>query len=191
MQVTKNLLESFYTISKLEEHTSIKNDLLSLIDSEPVAIKSSDPTNSITKVDWESATNPNRPWTQILSPILINHLDQVGQTLGYKGCKINELWYQQYIYNDRHGWHVHGSNFTGVYYLELPENSPITEMVPPYEQNQIVNPVVEEGSILVFPSYTIHRAPIMQDNLRKTIISFNFDLYGIKPDVINFLNKRY
>jgi len=188
MQVNKHLLENFYTISQLEEHNSIREQLLSLIDRETIAVKSSDPTNSINKVDWLNATNPKREWTSIFSPILVKHLDKVGQTLGYKGCRINELWYQQYVQHDRHGWHVHGSNFTGVYYLELPEGSPITELVPSYYQNQIINPKVQEGSVLVFPSFTIHRAPIIQTDLRKTIISFNFDLYGIEPSVIEKIN---
>jgi hypothetical protein len=188
MQVSKHLLESFYTISQLEEHSSIRGHLLSFIGKENIAVKSIDPTNSINKVDWANATDSTRAWTKIFSPILVNHLDQIGQTLGYRGCRINELWYQQYIKNDRHGWHVHGSNFTGVYYLELPIGSPITEIIPPYNQNQIVNPQIQEGSILIFPSYTIHRAPVIQTMLRKTIISFNFDLYGIDATVIKKIN---
>jgi hypothetical protein len=32
---------------------------------------------------------------------------------------------------DTHGWHTHGNNFTAVYYLELNEQSPKTELIDP------------------------------------------------------------
>ena len=46
-------------------------------------------------------------------------LKEVLGSLGYAKSVIHNLWYQQYLEGDTHGWHIHGSHFTGVYYLSL------------------------------------------------------------------------
>ena len=74
---------------------------------------------------------------------------------------------------DIHGWHAHSDNFTGVYYLDLPTNAPKTQIINSFTQDNILTPEVEEGDLLMFPSYVIHRAPKITENINKTIISFN------------------
>ena len=190
--VKKFALESFYTIGQLPNHDIIKPILLDLIDSVPQeGLKSQDSyyTDSIKKLDWSVAKDFSRPWTIALKPRLESYLDKLSNALGYQKAVIEELWFQQYINGDTHGWHTHGSNFTGVYYLELDDSSPKTEIIEPSRQNKKIIPDIREGDVLMFPSYTIHRAPIITNDVRKTIISFNIILDLIDPNTLISINQ--
>jgi hypothetical protein len=72
-----------------------------------------------------------------------------------------------------------------VYYLDLPDHAPKTQLINPFNQEQIVMPDIKEGDILVFPSYVIHRAPKIKENINKTIISFNCNFSKINVPVLN------
>ena len=87
---------------------------------------------------------------------------------------LDAIWYQQYVENSSHGWHIHDGQFTGVYYLELPKSSPKTEFIHPFSNN-IDRVRAKEGDVIFFPSHVIHRAPT-NNKERKTIISYNFNL---------------
>jgi len=67
-----------------------------------------------------------------------------------------------------------------VYYLELPDNAPKTELIDQYNINKKITVDAKEGDIVIFPSFVIHRAPKMLTDDRKTIISFNLEF-----DIIN------
>jgi hypothetical protein len=186
----KHLLQSFYITSTLEDHPNIKDVILGLIDmDDPTQNSERTPySNSINKKDWNQATDFNRIWASIFVPKLLDHLNSISTELGYKNCRVNQLWYQQYVESDVHHWHVHGDNFTGVYYLELPDGTPKTEIIDPYTQTDIITPDVQEGTILLFPSYTVHRAPMMKTTKRKTIISFNFGWVDPNYDMFEITN---
>jgi hypothetical protein len=122
-------------------------------------------------------------------PHINSYLDKLAVALGYQKACIDEFWFQQYVNGDSHGWHTHGSNFTGVYYLELDAGSPRTEIIEPARQNKKIVVDVNEGDVLMFPSYTIHRAPVIQNDVRKTIVSFNFILDLINSDTLIEINQ--
>ena len=48
---------------------------------------------------------------------------------------------------------------------------------------------IKEGDILLFPSYTIHRAPRILSETRKTIISWNCDFDMVNQRLLNTLDK--
>lgn len=125
----------------------------------------------------------------MIKPSIDNHLSRVALFLGYQSHEIRELWFQQYLNNDTHGWHIHGSNFTAIYYIELNEASPLTELICPFSLNKKIVPNIKEGDILIFPSYVIHRAPRINNNIRKTIISFNLNFLNIDPLVVDKINN--
>ena len=52
--------------------------------------------------------------------------------LGYEHYVIDAIWYQQYLEGDTHGWHTHGKTYSGVYYLEFPDESSRTELYSPF-----------------------------------------------------------
>jgi hypothetical protein len=191
MNIFKTPLNSFYLTFKLHHHEELKIKLLSLINnqnSESLEIKDLYYGDKISKLDWNDANNFNRPWVSLLLPKLQSQLNTVCQACGYQTALINELWFQQYTENDSHGWHVHGSNFTGVYYLDMPDGSPTTQLVTPLYQNEVITPDIREGYILIFPSFVIHRAPPIQQNLKKTIISFNCDFDMVRSDLLETFN---
>jgi len=192
LTIAQSPLESFYLTFPFEEHGNLKQSLLSAIElqeSQSLIQASEYYTDNINKLDWSERLNYNRDWVSLFMPVANSLLTVVSNALGYQKAEIIELWFQQYVENNTHGWHIHGRNFTGVYYLEFPEHSPVTQLINPLSQSELITPTVKEGDIIIFPSYTIHRAPIIKHNLRKTIISFNLNFYDIHPELLKKINS--
>jgi hypothetical protein len=178
-------LDCAYIISKFESHDVIKEKLLKEIAcSEGEHAISHRAEVDISRTDWYCSSDFSRKWVNCLSPYLLPKLQKMYLELGYDGLTIPEIWFQQYFNSSQHGWHTHSGNFTNVYYLELPEDSPKTQIVNAYNQKDIIELDVKEGDLAIFPSFVVHRAPINKSNDRKTIISFNVnalysdDIYG-------------
>jgi hypothetical protein len=169
----------------------LKDALLNCIDNEPSSsFESIDQYygDRVYKLDWDNSFDNSRSWVKLIKSKLESKLINMANNAGYQTATIERLWFQQYVLGNTHGWHTHGDNFTGVYYLELPNNAPKTQLVEPYSQSEILTPDVKEGQIILFPSYVIHRAPlVVNQNLRKTIISFNVNLENIKEEVLRSL----
>ena len=89
------------------------------------------------------------------------------------GCdlvRIPPLWFQQYPKGSKFGWHTHTqSNFSCVYFVELPDERYSTEFLT------LGRFPMEEGDVLFFPSFLPHRSPYIETDKRKTIISSNYD----------------
>lgn len=177
-------INSFYAVVGVLEHQTIKNTLLDYIDSEPA--DQSNPT--ISKVDWGNSEHGDRPWLPIIKPVLDNYITIVGTALGYANPAITDLWFQQYTKSNYHDWHIHGQQMVGVYYLELPESTPKTELINPFMNSSKITVDVKEGDILIFPSYIIHRAPEIISNVRKTIFSWNFNYEQPTQQTLNKIN---
>ena len=176
-------LDTPYVIGHLDEHDQIKEQVLKEINEQKQFTKLSDDLDgvNISKSDWETSRwDHSRLWANTLMPHLAKHLSESTKLLGYVQFKIQELWFQQYEQQSSHGWHVHGSNWTNVYFLEFPEDCPKTQFINPFNQTDICEFDVKEGDVLTFPSYVIHRAPVNNSTNRKTIISWNMDT-ELKP----------
>jgi hypothetical protein len=180
-------------IKKFNKHNELKDTILNLIneqDSETLIQKDNYYGDYIDKLDWNKHSDFNRPWVKLFLPHFNNHLNTICNTLGFMDTVISAVWFQQYIKNSTHGWHSHGDNYTGVYYLELDKKSPTTELAYPDEisypdkKNSTFRVNAEEGDIIIFPSFIKHRAPILDNNIRKTIISFNFNFNKILLDLL-------
>ena len=165
--------------SKIKEHLEIKNSILSEIEkSSDGDLEQKDPfyTDSISKLDWNISDKLDRPWLKIFLPVFIKNLQEIIVNLGYFKAVIKNVWYQQYLEGDTHGWHIHDDHFTGVYYLEFPEGCSQTEVVSPYDFKAVkIN--ATEGDFIIFPSHYIHRG-LPNTKKRKTIISYNFSAIG-------------
>lgn len=191
IKATKYALESFFVVGELDQHSLVKQEVLDLIDqqaSNNLNEVDNYYSDRVSKLDWDNARNFQRPWIKMLKPFIEEYLNKLALALGYQSVVIEEMWFQQYHSGDTHGWHIHGSNFTGVYYLELNEQSPLTELIEPSTQNNKIIPNIKEGDVLIFPSYTIHRAPIITNDIRKTIVSFNFIVDLINEPTLNHIN---
>ena len=99
------------------------------------------------------------------------------------------MWYQQYTKNNTHGWHIHGENYTGVYYLEFPKGSSKTELIDQYNIRKKITVNAKEGDIVIFPSFIIHRAPKIINDIRKTIISFNLQFNLINEKIFSIIDN--
>ena len=165
--------------SKIKEHLDIRDSILSEINkSSDSDLKQKDSfyTDSISKLDWNLSDNTERPWFKIFLPVFIENLKEVLVSLGYAKSVIKNVWYQQYLEGDTHGWHIHGEHYTGVYYLEFPEGCSQTEIVSPYNFKAVKIDAVE-GDFVVLPAHCIHRG-LPNTKKRKTIISYNFSIDG-------------
>ena len=180
-------LKIFALLLPYKDHNLIKNKLLELINKaefEVVEKKDEYFSNAMRRCDWHKRNEEQRPWTQFIIKNLQEQLDKNAIHFGYNHFLINELWFQQYEKKGRHGWHVHGSAFTGVYYLELKKLTPLTELVDPFNNNKKITIPAKEGDMVIFPSGVIHQCPLIKKTTRKTIVSFNIDPLFLEPKTL-------
>jgi len=156
-------------VTKVNNFKKINKKLLSLIST----IKNNKyKTNkdSIHNTDWNLPKNFERKYVDYFVPIIKPYLNEIAKKLHSEKAVIDNIWFQQYKKNDEHSWHTHGlSNFSNVYFVELPLKSLATEIL------NVKNLNLNEGDLLTFPSHLYHRSPVNKTNKRKTIISFNCD----------------
>ena len=143
-----------------------------------------------TQLDYKDSVCNDRKWVKVLLPYIHNHFQKCAIKLGYEACHVNDLWFQQYIKGDLHGWHIHGHNYTGVYYLEFPKKSPSTELIDPSNLNKRFTIPAEEVDIVIFPSFVIHRSGRVLENIRKTIVSFNITFDKINNNALEILSNE-
>jgi len=168
-------VQNHYIRNKLSKHDFYKPLILEKISKEqdPSLVDFNDGgENNISKLDWDHHEDFDRPWVKQLLPTLSNKLAEMSHFIGYDGIVMKAIWYQQYLKDSIHGWHVHSENYTGVYYLEYPLGAPPTELW----DNKLKIPEVSEGDVVIFPAMTPHRAPMVKNDIRKTIVSFNFNV---------------
>ena len=166
-------------------HKKLKAKLLNLINnssSERDVRKDAYYGDSITKYDWNIATDFNREWVQYIKPYLQEQFDKFSRVLNHGSPLIKKVWFQQYNKDDYHGWHIHGDNYTGVYYLDFPRGSTPTELIEQGSLNKITIKA-KEGDILIFPAFIIHRSPRIVKDIQKTIISFNIEMYSVNSSI--------
>ena len=143
-------------------------------------------TDIISKLDWNKSDDFDRPWVKIFIPEFTEEIKEIISSMCYNKIIIKQIWYQQYLDGDTHGWHIHGQHYTGVYYLEFPNGCSKTEICSPFNlsKKQIE---VKEGDFIVFPAHFIHRG-LPNKIMRKTIVSFNFDVIANTKDGLPALN---
>ena len=120
-------LKSLALLDSFTPHNSVKNNLLSLFNKQ-LSDKLVDNDN-IERLDWSQHKDMNRPWVKLILNDLVNHFKKCAKILHYDTIELKALWYQQYGKNGVHNWHSHGDNYTGVYYVEMNEKNPKTELI--------------------------------------------------------------
>ena len=173
-------------------HNQLKENLLSKINNsynDNLNVKNQYYSDKIDRLDWSKNLDFSREWVQLVKPKLEEHFNECANDLNYQSCHVARMWYQQYIKNNTHGWHIHGENYTGVYYLQFPKGSPKTELIDQYNINKKITINAKEGDIVIFPSFIIHRAPKVISDVKKTIISFNLDFILVNPNILSTINS--
>jgi hypothetical protein len=165
---------------KNPNHERDKQKILDLIEREPSSpIKCCDEencdcNNNISNSDWrEPDVGERKYWNEFYSGIKDDLHEVYTKTLLYEQYQIDNYWFQQYNKKDTHDWHWHERCFyANVYFVELPEDAPPTELQIPIT-GEIIRPNVKEGDILIFPSILRHRSAPNESDKRKTVIAFN------------------
>lgn len=171
-------------LTKVETHNVIKDTLLDLINSQPSG--PNDNTNDkVSRLDWYQSEDFTRKLVQYFMPHFNKTYQSLVDKLGYKTFDVRGIWYQQYEHNDVHEWHLHSDNYTGLYYLEMP--NPVETQI--YSNDEIIDLPVSEGDLVIFPGYRIHKAPTNVAKTRKTIISFNVNFEGIQEKLLTKIKK--
>lgn len=168
---------------KFKDHKKFKKKIIKYWEEgtdESFSIKDNYYNDKLLKSDWPEAANWERPWIKLAGPSLHSHLKIFAQHLGYADIKLHKLWYQQYGHQDVHNWHVHDGNYTGTYYLELDKKCPTTEFLYPDNLDKSFTVEVEEGDMVFFPCWLIHRSAKNQSKKTKSIISWNIDFDNIQ-----------
>ncbi len=179
-------------LSPFKYHNQIKGELISKINksyNDNLSNHNEYYDDEIHRLDWSQNKDFNREWVKFVKPKIQEHFNECALKIGLQNAVIKDIWYQQYIKNNTHGWHTHGENYTGVYYLEFPKGSPKTELIDQSNLNKKISINAKEGDIVIFPSFIIHRAPRVIQDVKKTIISFNLYLEFIDPDILETLNN--
>ena len=128
--------------------------------------------------DYELPRDHPRPYLDLVRERVMNCLlDFKDISDHYEKIEVRCFFYQQYTKEQYHGWHVHDCHYSGVYYLDLPEGSPKTEYIDPFT-NDVCELDINEGDVVAFPSFLVHRAPPNPISTPKTIISFNFNFWN-------------
>lgn len=116
-------------------------------------------------------------WEDFLEP-------QIRPLIEQTETKLQDIWAQQYIDLADHSAHQHQAvGYSCVLYAEYdPEHHSATMLFRPYVDpndevsvNAVFTPNVEEGDILVFPSWMLHQAPPSNSHVPRTVIAFNLE----------------
>ena len=173
----------------LSNHNEIKSKMLDVIENYEQVNKCPDLTTKITKTDFYDKLEPKGYYNILqegLSPLWTAISDRYWSSTFSNPW----IWFQQYYRNDWHGWHMHGnSNISMSYFLELPDPKYSTEFVD-IEDNKVFQLDASEGDVVIFPSFTIHRSPIIESDIRKTIIAINLSFVEPSLDNINSIFKK-
>jgi hypothetical protein len=161
-------------IHKFSRHDELRDIILRCIEDDAPNFQYRLKNNSSDiQTDYGSTYGSSSYW-EILEGPLYDYMAEICDFMGYDHAEIDSIWYQQYYYGGKHGWHVHQScTFTSVYYVEYPDGSPPTEFMNLMTKELIQIDSIEEGDILTFPSYIVHRASENKSDHRKTILSWH------------------
>jgi hypothetical protein len=186
--IEKFEIKDFILRDKFKNHSQKKEHITKLIldtDDKGWYNNTGNFNDRLLKTDWPLADNPERTWVKYFINDLHFQLNNFADHLGYTNVLINKVWYQIYEKNGIHNWHIHADNYSGVYYIKMPEDDEnnYTEFLSPNDFNRSFKIKVNEGDVIFFPSHLIHRAPALQKNDTKIIISWNANVESVKEEI--------
>lgn len=171
--IQQHRLDTYYFVTKIKEHQQNKDAILSAIQEMP-DVKLDRSSESIQKTDFILTSDYHRKYLDIFYSMIEPYMVEMSKMLKCEQWVIQNAWFQQYENGGTHGWHTHpNTQFTNVYFLECPESSMITELCDVLQRKKIDLVAIEEGDILTFPAFMLHKSKKLDSLNRKTIISFN------------------
>ena len=171
--------KDFIHLYKVDNHLEHKEKLLGLI-AEQVEENDIQPNEMGYLYDFNKPKLERKYqlyWDHVLWPYCIEHGEEYGLMIHDQNPNMRP-WFHQYTQNSSFGWHQHNGHWAIIYYLELPDKKAATEFL------NYGTVEVEEGNLLFFPTFLVHRSPVIKSNKRKTIISCNID-YMVDREYVN------
>jgi hypothetical protein len=132
--------------------------------------------------DWFANSGAPRKYFDYIAPILLPYFKELFDSAfninenryDLNSIKLDNYRFNQYYTGEYMGWHRHpGTSWHAIYYVELANDSPGTELLVPFT-GEVIRPPVREGDLMLNPSAYLHRSPANGSSERKTIIVFNF-----------------
>ena len=156
-------------INKFQNYNLIKDKLIN-----EIRVSPGRQLDDVTKTDWDGANYHHNSlyWNTIFPFIQESYnsikLDSYKEYSNYVTVDWGYAWYQIYEKNSFHSYHTHpGCQYSNVFYVSLPNNKYRTEFFGIGKLN------FEEGDLVTFPSYLLHRSPNNLEQNEKIVISFN------------------
>ena len=166
--------DTIFTTYKVPNHKEIKESLLSRIADigvHSLIAPKNDYSHSIFNTDWYLAPRVKRPYYDTIVPIISELCENLKTKYKYPiNLELETFWFQQYKTSDFHDWHLHTGLFSCVYYVDVSDKTPRTSFNIMGEEIEVH---VDEGDILVFPTFIPHRSKPNLDTKIKTVIAFN------------------
>ena len=168
------IIDKYINVQSIVEHNKYKNILLQHINE--TTKEWYNEVSKISNTDWPESFDLERPYVKIFIELLTKlpykHLFKTDINK-HKEIKIHNVWFNQYLTGDNHNWHTHGEcQFANIYFLELNNSNYSTQIFDGYS-NEIFEHQFKEGDLVSFPSFFPHRSETINNNDRKTVISFN------------------
>lgn len=117
----------------------------------------------------------------LVTQALGSYLREIESNIGFE-LEIESMWYQSSSRGQYHQVHNHGAvGMSFVWYVEFnPKVHKATTFFCPFSDpltgDLIQNtPEVEEGDLVVFPSFLLHEQEMNDSDERRTIVSFNIN----------------
>ena len=166
-------------VQEIKEHKEFKSFMLNYILNNNFSS-----LNNVSITDWSDAKNPDREYVIEIDKILKTYLANVSRKLKTLEIQVSNIWFQRYFKHSDHVWHYHPkSNWTAVYYVELPEEKVKTQLYD-LSKNKIIDDIkLKEGDLFIFPANILHRSPPNISEEPKTIVSFNINFDKCQWDV--------
>ena len=160
-----------FFIYKVKSHFEIKHLILDAINSMGKYSFIND-EQSISNSDWQLSKDFERPYFQYVESIFNDVCNELKNIYQYKEkLNFHNYWFQQYEYGDYHSWHHHpGNMFNAIYYVDLNSKNPKTSFKLFDNEFDIE---VNEGDILISPSFLLHCSKLNKYKTSKTVIPFN------------------
>lgn len=164
-------MTDFVQIFTVENHKARKRELLDLINLTVLDIKANGgevkPSKGGGYVTDFFNRNVPKSYITTINEVVMPYITKYADSFFCQPNELTRWWFQQYQQGTQFGWHHHSGHVGLIYFLELGDQKESTEFVN-FGQFD-----VKEGDIIIFPSYTVHRAPIIKSNKRKTILACN------------------
>lgn len=169
----KNLLSHYVAVFDVSEHKTFKKDVIDLLGGD---VARQGPLK-LARTDWNN-NSLQEPYQRLLNKYLLPYLEEYCIMIHNEHFKIDKQWFVEYPDgNAGTAWHSHACQFSSVYYLHMDYADDRTEF------RDMEAPYAEEGNLIIFPSFLVHRSPKARGS--KVVVSTNFNVDGAASSPID------